>query len=286
MARQDADHAGHPGLITDGRRAALVGAAAAGIGSIVLVALDPFADRGIGCPLHELTGLDCPGCGVTRAAYLLLHGDLAGAARHNLLFLPLAVWVAGWWVHRVWPAATGWLSGWARPLGQRPAGVRYALFALVVVFTVARNLPALELLSPPDLASYTPSLAATAARTTDATGSASSRRQMSRWGCQGSDLFHSSSLPSTPDTCSPAARATAAGAAESHSYWPPAWAYTSASPRTTAMALAPAEPIGMSSAPRDSAASNVAGCGRLRLTTKRTAAPSSAGGSTGGDAVE
>ena len=51
----------------------------------------------------------------------------------------------------------------------------------------------------------------------------------------------------------PAAVATPTGAAESHSYWPPPCAYTSASPSTTAIALAPAEPIGTSSASSTSA---------------------------------
>ena len=42
----------------------------------------------------------------------------------------------------------------------------------------------------------------------------------------------------------------------------------------------------MSSAPSDSAASNVAGWGRLRLTTNRGAPPSKGGGAGGGSAVE
>ena len=45
------------------------------------------------------------------------------------------------------------------------------------------------------------------------------------------------------DACRPAARATATGAALSHSYWPPACTYTSATPCTIDAALAPAEPI-------------------------------------------
>ena len=51
------------------------------------------------------------------------------------------------------------------------------------------------------------------------------------------------------------------------------------------MALAPAEPMGTSSAPRTSAAMSVAGWGRLRLTTNR-GAPSWAATATGGSAVE
>lgn len=39
------------------------------------------------CPLHQITGLYCPGCGITRAALSLMHGDLWSALRYN----PLAI---------------------------------------------------------------------------------------------------------------------------------------------------------------------------------------------------
>ncbi len=43
------------------------------------------------CPLHALTGIPCPTCGMTRASTALLHGDLAGALKWNpLLSLVLA----------------------------------------------------------------------------------------------------------------------------------------------------------------------------------------------------
>ena len=35
------------------------------------------------CALYQLTGIHCPGCGNTRAAYALLHGDVAEALRQN-----------------------------------------------------------------------------------------------------------------------------------------------------------------------------------------------------------
>lgn len=37
------------------------------------------------CLFHAMTGLDCPGCGATRAAYQLLHGHLLRALRDNAL---------------------------------------------------------------------------------------------------------------------------------------------------------------------------------------------------------
>ena len=48
--------------------------------------------RGIPCLFHRITGLQCPGCGVSRLCLALLRGDLAGAWRANaylLCILPL-----------------------------------------------------------------------------------------------------------------------------------------------------------------------------------------------------
>ena len=68
-------------------------------------------------------------------------------------------------------------------------------------------------------------------------------------GVQGSAQSKRTGEPSSSATCAPAARATAAGAAVSQAYWPPAWTNRSASPVTTAAVFAPAEPSGTSSPP-------------------------------------
>ncbi|MBI5089563.1 MAG: DUF2752 domain-containing protein [Actinobacteria bacterium] len=115
-------------------------------GSATLVALvDPAAEgsRFPGCTFHQLTGLWCPGCGLTRGVHHLLRGDLAGAVGSNV-FTPLVVIavMAGWagWARR----AFGWTT--ARPRwrdrsarAQRWAGV--GLIGAMVVYAVLRNVP-------------------------------------------------------------------------------------------------------------------------------------------------
>lgn len=59
-----------------------VGMLAAGLLFAFLVAKGLHID----CPFYLLTGLQCPGCGNTRAALALLRLDLAAMLGYNLLF--------------------------------------------------------------------------------------------------------------------------------------------------------------------------------------------------------
>lgn len=41
-----------------------------------------------GCPFRFIAGLSCPGCGMSRSFFSLLHGDIKGAAAyHPLIFI-------------------------------------------------------------------------------------------------------------------------------------------------------------------------------------------------------
>src|ERR1700744_1203792 len=65
----------------------ILGAVAIGIGAVVFFfnpTTHPFYPI---CRFHQLTGLNCPGCGATRALYALLHGNFAAALRDNALFI-------------------------------------------------------------------------------------------------------------------------------------------------------------------------------------------------------
>jgi hypothetical protein len=121
----------------------LVLLAAAGL--IVLFLFDPsqYSIYPI-CPFHKMTGLNCPGCGSTRAFHELLHGHILAALRCNALVmvaLPVAVWLA---MKRVIGHSQKWVS----------TPTRFSLIWLwiflgvTLAFTVLRNLPQFDWLSP------------------------------------------------------------------------------------------------------------------------------------------
>ena len=94
------------------------------------------------CPLHAITGYDCPGCGLTRAVYALMHGDVARAIDHNLLvvvLLPLAILAFARWTASRLGYRTPPLPKW-RPWMSVVAGV------IVFSFLIVRNLPGFEYL--------------------------------------------------------------------------------------------------------------------------------------------
>jgi hypothetical protein len=117
----------------------------AGLGGLLLVvaglaylyAFDPNQPGHYpACPTRTLFHVDCPGCGTARALHALLHGDLAGAADHNVLLvvtLPFVIAALGYWA---------W-GRFVRPLPVRrlPGGLAWGFLALAVVFAVLRNLP-------------------------------------------------------------------------------------------------------------------------------------------------
>ena len=69
---------------------------AAAVGTGLLLFCYPGYDRYFPpCPFYKLTHLYCPGCGTTRALFRLLHGDIIGTFRNNVLLIPSLVFVCG-----------------------------------------------------------------------------------------------------------------------------------------------------------------------------------------------
>ncbi len=125
-------------MVVNRRQPAIMLTAVIGLILVLLWWFDP-ADVNVPlCSFHTLTGLECPGCGATRATHELLHGRVAAAFRYNALWvlsLPLVIYV-GISELRV-------LSG-RRPLpGDLPRRIGFwlCMTAAALAFFVVRNLP-------------------------------------------------------------------------------------------------------------------------------------------------
>jgi hypothetical protein len=105
-------------------------------GCVALAVVDPTHGPPI-CPFKAVTGLDCPGCGGTRALHQLFTGHLGAALSYNLLavvILPVLLW-------GLFTSLTKVLGGprWRSVSIARPW--IWIAFAGVAVFWVVRNLP-------------------------------------------------------------------------------------------------------------------------------------------------
>lgn len=91
------------------------------------------------CPTQALLGVDCPGCGMTRGLYALLHGDVGRMIDHNALLpvlIPLTVLLWARWAWRSWSGVRPEVSP-----DQLQRQTRWSIAALVAViaFGVVRN---------------------------------------------------------------------------------------------------------------------------------------------------
>ncbi|MQM27199.1 DUF2752 domain-containing protein [Glycomyces albidus] len=111
-------------------------AAAAGV-----AATDPTDNTGQTTCLFKLaTGFDCPGCGGTRAFYYVITLNLPEAARHHVMAVfaaPFLAWMyLAWALPRIFPKRT-----WRLPTFHLTPGLLTAFLAAWAAFTVLRNLP-------------------------------------------------------------------------------------------------------------------------------------------------
>ncbi len=105
-------------------------------GCVALAVVDPTNGPTL-CPFKAMTGLDCPGCGGTRAAHHLFTGHLATAVDFNVLAvlaMPFILW-------GLFVSLTAMLGGprW-RAVSLSPSWTRVAL-VVIAVFWVVRNVP-------------------------------------------------------------------------------------------------------------------------------------------------
>jgi hypothetical protein len=112
---------------------------AGGVGYTVL--MDPTAsdaDAQPTCIMKLLTGFDCPGCGGTRAAWYLLHGDIAAASRHHAMLVfatPFLIYMYLAWTLQIVTKRK------ILPQLQLSNVVIGGFIAAWMIFSVLRNLP-------------------------------------------------------------------------------------------------------------------------------------------------
>jgi hypothetical protein len=89
------------------------------------------------CLLKYTTGFICPGCGGTRAAWYLLHGDIPAAARHHAIFtfaVPFLLYMYVAWAGQR-------LFNWKLPQLTLSPRVMVVFVSIWGVWSVLRNLP-------------------------------------------------------------------------------------------------------------------------------------------------
>ena len=111
-----------------------------GLAYYIVTQLTPLR---IPCLFQKVTGLACPGCGISHFCICLLHLDFLGAARENLAITLLSpLWLAAFLVRVLWNPK--WFAKGSK-------GENLLLWGSVVVlllFGVVRNLPHMEFLLP------------------------------------------------------------------------------------------------------------------------------------------
>ena len=108
-------------------------------GSVVVAAYNPTDVHFFPvCPLYELTGFACPGCGLTRGFHALFHGDWAAAFGFNALLPVWAVVIAYVWVSLVVYA----IRGKGLPMWPTNPTFLWTFMIVLLVFFIARNIPA------------------------------------------------------------------------------------------------------------------------------------------------
>ena len=98
----------------------------------------------IPCPIYTVTGLYCPGCGVSRFCLALLRLDFQAAFRsHAALFLllPVGLLTAGF-------RAAGYVFRGKRGMSRWQTGMVWFMIGALAAFGILRNLPVFAFLAP------------------------------------------------------------------------------------------------------------------------------------------
>lgn len=100
---------------------------------------------GIPCIFYKMTGMLCPGCGVSRMLISLIQLDFVTAAKYNLLLfclLPFGIFLLIW-------KSVSYVKNGTGEITKMEKIIYVIAFVLAVVFTVLRNLGTIPFLQLP-----------------------------------------------------------------------------------------------------------------------------------------
>jgi hypothetical protein len=98
------------------------------------------------CPMRSAAGVVCPGCGSLRAVHHALHGRWREALRFNPVMIAFGLPVLACYLAGL--AITA--CGTAGSRNRCPRWTGWAALAALIAWGIARNLPGLEALTPPE----------------------------------------------------------------------------------------------------------------------------------------
>ena len=111
-----------------------------GLAYYIVTQLTPLR---IPCLFQKITGLACPGCGISHFCIRLLHLDFLGAARENLTITLLSpLWLAAFLVRVLWNPK------WFAKGSKVENLLLWGSVVVLLLFGIVRNLPHMKFLLP------------------------------------------------------------------------------------------------------------------------------------------
>lgn len=106
--------------------------------------LNSITGFAIMCPFYLLTGLYCPGCGITRLLFSLVKLDFYQAFRYNPLVFILIIFSIIYWILKLI------LKRFNINISI-PEFVWYILIVIVIIYGILRNIPEFSWLAPTEV---------------------------------------------------------------------------------------------------------------------------------------
>jgi len=98
---------------------------------------------GIPCLFHEITGLYCPGCGITRALFALFELNLKKALKYNILVFIVGPFLLYYFIKKIY----NWIIIKEEKM-LLPNKLVYMLLITTVIYGILRNIEWFEFLRP------------------------------------------------------------------------------------------------------------------------------------------